>query len=152
MDQGKIISSDKGDDWNAIDPNVVLDEQQQPWLSFGSFWGGIKLRKLELATGQAFLRRSNFILSGDGHERQSCRARLKLLPSFAKITITTSSFLSTSVVVEKIAPTTFAWAERGGSLGHTSIEAVNPWLMVAVRSLWLAAVAGLGRALFRFAR
>ncbi|HEY6660143.1 MAG TPA: arabinan endo-1,5-alpha-L-arabinosidase [Pyrinomonadaceae bacterium] len=52
VDQGKVISSGIGDDWNAIDPNVVLDEQDQPWLSFGSFWGGIKLRKLEPATGR----------------------------------------------------------------------------------------------------
>lgn len=52
IDQGKIISSGTGDDWNAIDPDVVIDEQNQPWLSFGSFWGGIKLRKLEQTTGK----------------------------------------------------------------------------------------------------
>jgi arabinan endo-1,5-alpha-L-arabinosidase len=52
MDQGKVISSYPSDDWNAIDPNVVLDEHNQPWLSFGSFWGGIKLRKLEADTGK----------------------------------------------------------------------------------------------------
>jgi len=52
VDQGKVISSYASDDWNAIDPNVVLDEKNQPWLSFGSFWGGIKLRKLDHATGK----------------------------------------------------------------------------------------------------
>src|SRR4026207_805076 len=52
VDQGKIIGSNTGDDWNAIDPDVVLDEQNQPWLSLGSFWGGIKLRKLEAGTGK----------------------------------------------------------------------------------------------------
>jgi arabinan endo-1,5-alpha-L-arabinosidase len=52
MDQGKVISSNIADDWNAIDPDVVLDEQDQPWLSFGSFWGGIKLRKLDASTGK----------------------------------------------------------------------------------------------------
>jgi arabinan endo-1,5-alpha-L-arabinosidase len=52
MDQGKVISSSKSDDWNAIDPHVVLDEQNQPWLSFGSFWSGIKMRKLDVATGK----------------------------------------------------------------------------------------------------
>lgn len=51
-DQGKVIGSQTTDDWNAIDPNVVIDEQGQPWLSFGSFWGGIKLRKLDPATGK----------------------------------------------------------------------------------------------------
>jgi arabinan endo-1,5-alpha-L-arabinosidase len=52
VDQGKIIGSNAGDDWNAIDPNVVLDDHDKPWLSFGSFWGGIKLRKLDPATGK----------------------------------------------------------------------------------------------------
>ncbi|HEY2971239.1 MAG TPA: arabinan endo-1,5-alpha-L-arabinosidase [Pyrinomonadaceae bacterium] len=52
VDQGKVISSYASDDWNAIDPNVVLDEKNEPWLSFGSFWGGIKLRKLDYATGK----------------------------------------------------------------------------------------------------
>jgi arabinan endo-1,5-alpha-L-arabinosidase len=52
MDQGKVISSYKEDDWNAIDPNVVLDESGHPWLSFGSFWSGIKMRKLDASTGK----------------------------------------------------------------------------------------------------
>jgi arabinan endo-1,5-alpha-L-arabinosidase len=52
VDQGKVISSFASDDWNAIDPNVVVDERNQPWLSFGSFWGGIKLRKLDQLTGK----------------------------------------------------------------------------------------------------
>lgn len=51
-DQGKVISSYPSDDWNAIDPNVVLDERGQPWMSFGSFWGGIKLRKLDPDSGK----------------------------------------------------------------------------------------------------
>jgi arabinan endo-1,5-alpha-L-arabinosidase len=51
-DHGKVIGSTPSDDWNAIDPNVVLDEDGLPWLSFGSFWGGIKLRRLDPATGK----------------------------------------------------------------------------------------------------
>jgi arabinan endo-1,5-alpha-L-arabinosidase len=51
-DQGKVIASTRSDDWNAIDPNLVLDEEGQPWLSFGSFWGGIKLRRIDPATGR----------------------------------------------------------------------------------------------------
>ena len=51
-DQGKIISSVVTDDWNAIDPNIVIDEEGEPWLSFGSFWSGIKMRKIDPATGK----------------------------------------------------------------------------------------------------
>jgi arabinan endo-1,5-alpha-L-arabinosidase len=51
-DQRKVISSEKTDDWNAIDPNIVVDEQGEPWMSFGSFWGGIKMRKIDAATGK----------------------------------------------------------------------------------------------------
>ena len=40
-------------DAQSIDPNIVIDEQGEPWLSFGSFWGGIKMRKIDVATGKA---------------------------------------------------------------------------------------------------
>lgn len=47
IDHGKVVQSVPGRDlWNAIDPNLVVDFQQQPWLTFGSFWGGMKLVKL----------------------------------------------------------------------------------------------------------
>lgn len=36
---------------NAIDPNLVIDGEGQPWISWGSFWGGIKMRQVDLATG-----------------------------------------------------------------------------------------------------
>jgi arabinan endo-1,5-alpha-L-arabinosidase len=52
IDEGLVIESKKIDDWNAIDPNLVLDEQNQPWLTFGSFWSGIKLVRLDASTGK----------------------------------------------------------------------------------------------------
>jgi arabinan endo-1,5-alpha-L-arabinosidase len=46
-DKGKVIESIPGRDlWNAIDPNLAFDENDTPWLSFGSFWDGLKLVKL----------------------------------------------------------------------------------------------------------
>ncbi len=46
-DQGKLIQSVPGRDmWNAIDPNEIDDEQGNHWLTFGSFWNGMKLVKL----------------------------------------------------------------------------------------------------------
>lgn len=32
--------------WNAIDPNIIFDEKGTPWMSFGSFWDGLKLVQL----------------------------------------------------------------------------------------------------------
>jgi arabinan endo-1,5-alpha-L-arabinosidase len=51
-DEGMVIRSyqDK-DDWNAIDPNLVLDGDTA-WLAWGSFWGGIKMRRIDRATGK----------------------------------------------------------------------------------------------------
>jgi arabinan endo-1,5-alpha-L-arabinosidase len=46
-DRGKLVQSvPNRDDWNAIDPNLFIDEHDTAWLTFGSFWGGIKLVKL----------------------------------------------------------------------------------------------------------
>ena len=46
-DQGIVLQSVPHRDlWNAIDPNLIVDEHGTPWLSFGSFWGGLKLVKL----------------------------------------------------------------------------------------------------------
>lgn len=46
-DMGKVIQSVPGRDmWNAIDPNLILDENNTPWLAFGSFWEGMKMVKL----------------------------------------------------------------------------------------------------------
>ncbi|UII23440.1 arabinan endo-1,5-alpha-L-arabinosidase [Fulvivirga ligni] len=47
VDQGLVVQSvPYRDFWNAIDPNLAIDETGQPWLSFGSFWGGLKMVKL----------------------------------------------------------------------------------------------------------
>jgi arabinan endo-1,5-alpha-L-arabinosidase len=48
VDLGCVIQSIPGrDNWNAIDPNLIVDEAGTPWLDFGSFWGGIKMVKLK---------------------------------------------------------------------------------------------------------
>ncbi len=45
-DHGAIIESTHKDNYNCIDPNVVIDEENQAWLVFGSFWDGIKMVRL----------------------------------------------------------------------------------------------------------
>ncbi|HUG89512.1 MAG TPA: arabinan endo-1,5-alpha-L-arabinosidase, partial [Planctomycetaceae bacterium] len=54
VDQGPVIctSPEAGDNFNAIDPQIVLDENGEPWMSLGSFWSGIKLVRLDPETGK----------------------------------------------------------------------------------------------------
>jgi Beta-xylosidase len=51
VDHGEVLRSKPGDKWNAIDPNLVLDENGEPWLVWGSFWQGIWMRKIDRSTG-----------------------------------------------------------------------------------------------------
>ncbi|MEU4250025.1 arabinan endo-1,5-alpha-L-arabinosidase [Amycolatopsis sp. NPDC026612] len=49
--RGLVVESRTSDNFNAIDPNLTVDEQGRWWLDFGSFWSGIKLIQLNPATG-----------------------------------------------------------------------------------------------------
>jgi len=47
VDHGIVIQSVPNRDlWNAIDPNLTFDDNNTPWLAFGSFWEGLKMVKL----------------------------------------------------------------------------------------------------------
>lgn len=50
-DHGIVLRSLPGDLWNAIDPNLVLDENGDPWLAWGSYWHGIFIQRIDPATG-----------------------------------------------------------------------------------------------------
>jgi len=50
-DQGPVIESTTGSAYNCIDPSVTFDASSNLWMSFGSFWTGIKLVQLDAATG-----------------------------------------------------------------------------------------------------
>jgi arabinan endo-1,5-alpha-L-arabinosidase len=52
VDEGLVVRSTPEDDWNAIDANLALDEKGDPWLAWGSFWGGIKMRRVDPRTGK----------------------------------------------------------------------------------------------------
>jgi arabinan endo-1,5-alpha-L-arabinosidase len=49
--RGLIIESRTSDNWNAIDGNLIVDDQGRWWLNFGSFWSGIKMIELNPSTG-----------------------------------------------------------------------------------------------------
>jgi arabinan endo-1,5-alpha-L-arabinosidase len=51
-DEGLVFQSRASDDYNCIDPAHFVDLDGQRWLAFGSFWGGIKLMKVDHATGK----------------------------------------------------------------------------------------------------
>src|SRR5919202_2617674 len=52
VDEGMVIQSQPSDNWNAIDPSVTFDANGVPWLAFGSFWDGIKMRRIDANMGK----------------------------------------------------------------------------------------------------
>ena len=52
VDRGIVISSGKGADYNALDPCIFEDGSGGWWMSFGSYFGGIKLVRIDPKTGK----------------------------------------------------------------------------------------------------
>jgi arabinan endo-1,5-alpha-L-arabinosidase len=51
-DRGPVVWSDGIEDNNAIDPGVLLDPDGRLWLTYGSYFGYIRLVELDPRTGQ----------------------------------------------------------------------------------------------------
>ena len=54
-DEGLVVKSVEGDDFNAIDPDLFIDDRAaggdgRLWLSYGSFWGGLRVVEFDPAT------------------------------------------------------------------------------------------------------
>ncbi len=52
VDQGVVVRTGRDTSYNAIDPCLFLDAGGKPWLSFGSYFSGIKLLAIDPATGK----------------------------------------------------------------------------------------------------
>ena len=48
---GIVLQTTEADEYNAIDPNLFVDDTGW-WLTFGSFWSGLKLVRLDPTTGK----------------------------------------------------------------------------------------------------
>ncbi|XHM96088.1 arabinan endo-1,5-alpha-L-arabinosidase [Peterkaempfera sp. SMS 1(5)a] len=51
-DSGVVYSSATSDDYNAIDPSLLVDSSGRWWLSFGSYWTGVYSIRIDPATGK----------------------------------------------------------------------------------------------------
>lgn len=51
-DKGTVYTSSSSSDYNAIDPNLFVDGSGSWWLSFGSWWTGIKMIRIDPSTGK----------------------------------------------------------------------------------------------------
>ncbi|MDO6425141.1 arabinan endo-1,5-alpha-L-arabinosidase, partial [Saccharophagus degradans] len=48
QDKGMVLRSvPERDEWNAIDPNRVVDNNGTAWMAFGSFWQSLKMGALD---------------------------------------------------------------------------------------------------------
>ena len=50
-DHGMVLRSSRANDYNAIDPAIIETGAGELWMSFGSFWSGLKLCQLDPKTG-----------------------------------------------------------------------------------------------------
>ena len=52
VDRGMVLRTTSGvENVNAIDPDVSFDRAGNAYLSYGSFWDGLRMRKLDVRTG-----------------------------------------------------------------------------------------------------
>ncbi|HYG21747.1 MAG TPA: arabinan endo-1,5-alpha-L-arabinosidase [Verrucomicrobiae bacterium] len=51
-DRGVVMRSFSTNRFNAIDPALIQDKDGKVWMSFGSFWSGIKMIELDPKTGK----------------------------------------------------------------------------------------------------
>ncbi len=58
VDRGPVLESKPGDDFNALDPTILVDSDSSVWLTYGSYWTGIKQRQIDPETGMLLASKS----------------------------------------------------------------------------------------------
>ncbi|QQS03926.1 MAG: family 43 glycosylhydrolase [Fibrobacterota bacterium] len=51
-DAGEVWRSTTSNDYNAIDPEILVDRDGKAWMSMGSFWQGLRMIAIDPATGK----------------------------------------------------------------------------------------------------
>jgi arabinan endo-1,5-alpha-L-arabinosidase len=51
-DIGEVWRSNTANDYNAIDPEILVDATGKAWMSFGSFWQGLRMIAIDPSTGK----------------------------------------------------------------------------------------------------
>src|SRR5579863_6733587 len=52
VDKGEVLGSSSADNFNAIDPNILVDTDGSIWMTYGSYWTGIKQQQIDPSTGK----------------------------------------------------------------------------------------------------
>jgi hypothetical protein len=113
-DQGMVLISKHGDNFNAIDPFRIDGSDARAWLAFGSFWSGIKLTSLIPKRASSSPRMHRPLRSPAA---TAARSRPLRCSSTAESSI--SSSVSTNAAKAWPRPITFASAAPTGSRGRT---------------------------------
>ncbi|UOQ70237.1 family 43 glycosylhydrolase [Hymenobacter cellulosilyticus] len=64
-DQGEVVSSNASSSANAIDPAIFQDTNGDVWLTYGSFFGGLRSLQLNATTGKPLNSTSYALANGD---------------------------------------------------------------------------------------
>ena len=81
-DEGCIVTSrEKHDNWNAIDPNFVIDDNDNPWLVWGSFWDGIQIVRLDTTMHIAVSQQPRTIARRYNLSNRNAKAALPINPN-----------------------------------------------------------------------
>ena len=68
QDEGVVINTTNNDNYNAIDPDLVVAEDGAPWLTFGSWNSGIKVTRINPITMKPFGQRYDIASRSGGIE------------------------------------------------------------------------------------